>query len=393
MYIIGEEEVQAVRKVIESRQLFRYRGGEGGETDRFESAWAKLIGVKHAVALSSGTAALICGLVGMDIGPNDEVIVPAYTFMATALAVLAVGAQPVIVDIDESLTMDPIDFEAKITPKTAAVIPVHMNGLPCNMDAIMSIAKKYDLLVLEDACQADGGAYQGKMLGSIGDAGAFSFNHYKIITCGEGGAFVTDNQQIFEKGLIHHDGGATFRNYASKLETPVFAGWNFRINEILSAILNIQLNRLEGILTTLRSEKQVLMDALKNEPAFTLNPINDPQGDCATTLSLLFDTPEKTTQFLAALEELGVEDASTPIDSDLHVYSNWTPVLKRKGAHHPGRDAYQLAEHPVNYASDMCAKSLDILARTAFIPTRIDRSPAALEDLIDHIHKAARMIA
>jgi dTDP-4-amino-4,6-dideoxygalactose transaminase len=267
-----------------------------------------------------------------------------------------------------------------------------MNGLPSNMDAIMSIAKKYDLLVLEDACQADGGVYKGKRLGSIGDAGAFSFNHYKIITCGEGGAFVTDNQQIFEKGLIHHDGGATFRNYASKLETPVFAGWNFRINEILSAILNIQLNRLEGILTTLRSEKQVLMDALKNEPAFTLNPINDPQGDCATTLSLLFDTPEMTTQFLAALEELGVEDASTPIDSDLHVYSNWKPVLKRKGAHHPGRDAYQLAEHPVNYISDMCAKSLDILARTAFIPTRIDRSPAALEDLIDHIHNAARMI-
>ena len=393
MYFIGDEEVQVVRKVIGSRQLFRYRGGEGGEIDKFESAWAKLIGVKHAVALSSGTAALICGLVGMDIGPNDEVIVPAYTFMATALAVLAVGAQPVIVDIDESLTMDPIDFQAKITSKTAAVIPVHMNGLPSNMDAIMSIAQKHDLFVLEDACQADGGAYKGKMLGSIGDAGAFSFNHYKIITCGEGGAFVTDNQQIFEKGLIHHDGGATFRAYASKLETPVFAGWNFRINEILSAILNVQLNRLDGILKTLRSEKQVMMEALKNEPAFRLNPINDPQGDCATVLSLLFDTPEKTTRFLAALDELGVEGASTPIESDLHVYSNWEPVLKRKGAHHPGRDAYQLAENPVNYTSDMCAKSLEILARTAFIPTSVNRSPAALEDLIDNIHKAARKVA
>jgi dTDP-4-amino-4,6-dideoxygalactose transaminase len=261
------------------------------------------------------------------------------------------------------------------------------------MDAILSIAKKYDLLVLEDACQADGGSYKGKMLGSIGDAGAFSFNHYKIITCGEGGAFVTDNQQIFEKALIHHDGGATFREYVSKLETPVFAGWNFRINEILSAILNVQLSRLDGILKTLRSEKQVLMDALKDEPAFRLNPINDLQGDCATTVSLLFDTPEKTTQFLAALYELGVEDASTPIDSDLHVYSNWEPVLDRNGAHHPGRDAYQLAENPVNYAADMCAKSLEILARTAFIPTSINRSPAALEELIDHIHKAARKVA
>ena len=393
MYIIGEEEVQAVRKVIESQQLFRYRGGEGGETDQFESAWAELIGVNYATALSSGTAALICGLVGMGIGPGDEVIVPAYTFMATALAVLAVGAQPVIVDIDESLTMNPNDFKAKITPNTAAVIPVHMNGLPCNMDAILSIAKEYNLLVLEDACQADGGAYKGKMLGSIGDAGAFSFNHYKIISCGEGGALVTDNHAIYEKALIHHDGGAVFRDHASELVTPFFAGWNFRINEILSAILNVQLGRLNGILKTLRSEKQFLMDTLKNEPAFTFNPIHDPEGDCGTTLSLLFDTPEQTTQFLAALFELGVEDASTPIDSDRHVYTNWEPVLKRNGAHHPDRDAYKLAVTPVSYTSDMCAKSLDILARTAFIPTSINRSPAELEDLIDNIQKAARITA
>ena len=134
------------------------------------------------------------------------------------------------------------------------------------------------------------------------------------------------------------------------------------------------------------------MEALKNETAFRFNPIHDLEGDCGTILSLLFDTPEKTRRFLVALIELGVEDASTPIDSDRHVYTNWEPVLKRNGAHHPKRDAYKLADHPVSYTSDMCVKSLEILSRTAFIPTSINRSPAGLEDLIDNIQKAARKI-
>jgi dTDP-4-amino-4,6-dideoxygalactose transaminase len=391
VYIIGNEEAEAVRRVIESGQLFRYQTGEVSETASFEDAWAEKIGVKHAVAVTSGTAALICGLVGMGIGPGDEVIVPAYTFMATTLAPLAVGAVPVIADVDESLTLDPGDFERKITPRTKVVIPVHMCGLPCKMDEIMATAREHDILVLEDGCQADGGAYRGRMLGSIGDAGAFSFNYYKIITCGEGGALVTDDGGIYERALIHHDGGAAFRSHASRMSTPFFAGWNFRMNEILSAVLRVQLTRLDGILGALRAEKCTLLNALKDEPAFRLNPVNDPEGDCGTTLALLFETPEATRGFLANLSAEGV-DASTPIDSGRHVYTNWEPVLEQYGAHHPGRDAYKLAVEPVTYTKDMCARTLSILERTAYIETSATRSPAELEILIDTVQRAARGI-
>jgi dTDP-4-amino-4,6-dideoxygalactose transaminase len=391
VYIIGNEEAEAVRRVIESGRLFRYRAGEVSETALFEDAWAEKIGVEHVVAVTSGTAALICGLVGMGIGPGDEVIVPAYTFMATALAPLAVGAVPVIADVDESLTLDPKDFERKITSRTKVVTPVHMCGLPCKMDEIMAIAREHDILVLEDGCQADGGAYRGRMLGSIGDAGAFSFNYYKIITCGEGGALVTDDADIYERALIHHDGGAAFRSYASRMSTPFFAGWNFRMNEILSAVLRVQLTRLDGILGALRAEKRTLMSALKDEPAFRLNPVNDPEGDCGTTLALLFETPEATRGFLGNLSAEGV-DTSTPIDSGRHVYTNWEPVLAQYGAHHPGRDAYKLAAEPVTYTKDMCARTLSILERTAYIETSATRSPAELEILIDKVQRAARRV-
>ena len=196
MYVMGQEEVDAVSRVVASKQLFRYRGGEGGETDQFETEWAAKIGAEHAVAVTSGTAALMCGLAGLGIGPGDEVVVPAYTWMATAMAPLAVGAIPIVAEVDSALMLDAADVERKITPRTKAIIPVHMTGHPCDMDALMAVAGKHRLHILEDACQAVGGSYKEKRLGSIGTAGAFSFNHFKIITCGEGGAIVTSDQTV-----------------------------------------------------------------------------------------------------------------------------------------------------------------------------------------------------
>jgi dTDP-4-amino-4,6-dideoxygalactose transaminase len=386
MYIIGEEEVQAVRRVIESGQLFRYRGGEGGETDKFEKEWAERIGGAHALAVTSGTAALICGLVGLGIGPGDEVIVPAYTFMATALSPLAVGAVPILAEIDESLTIEPEDIERNITARTKAVIPVHMNGLPCNMDAVIEIARRHGLSVLEDACQADGGSYRGKALGSIGDAGAFSFNQFKIITCGEGGALVTSNRDIYECALIHHDAGCVFRG--AQMRTPFFAGWNFRMNEILSAILRVQLQRLDGILAALRAEKSLMMRELGKETAFTFNPVHDPRGDCATTLGLLFESGRRARAFLERVNDDGI-GAYSPMDSGRHVYVNWEPILQKLGAHHPGRDAYRLTEFPPTYSRDMCPRTLSVLERTVLIGTSAARSVEELMVVVSRIRKAA----
>lgn len=386
MYIIGKEEVDAVQRVIESKQLFRYRGGEGGESDQFEKEWAQKIGTEYAIAVTSGTAALILGLVGMGIGPGDEVIVPAYTFMATALAPLAVGAVPILAEVDASLTIDPKDIERKITPRTKVIMPVHMVGLPSNMDAIMDIAKRHDLLVLEDACQADGGSYGGQRLGAIGDAGAFSFNHFKIITCGEGGALVTDDRTIYERALIFHDGGSSFRDHAPSLQTPIFAGWNFRINEILSAVLRVQLTRLDGMLDAMLTEKRTLIDQLDGAGDFTFNPIHDVEGDCGTTLAMMFDSETTMRRFVQGAREEGVR-ADTPIDSGRHVYTNWEPVIQQQGSHNPAFNAYNLADQPVQYTKDMCPNTLNVLSRTAYLYTDPTRSREELDEMITKVKR------
>jgi len=388
MYIIGKDEVDAVRRVIESGQLFRYRGGEGGETDHFEAEWSEKVGVKHTIAVTSGTAALICGLAGMGVGPGDEVIVPGYTFMATPNAVLAVGAVPIIAEIDESLGLDAADVEKKITSRTKAIIPVHMCGFPANMDAIMAVANKHGIMVLEDACQADGGSYKGKRLGSIGHAGAFSFNHFKIISCGECGALTTDDDTIYYRALVHHDGGCAFRDHAAEVTVPFFAGSNFRINEILSAILRVQLSRLDGILAKLRAEKRILMEELADVSAFAFNPINCIEGDCGTTLGLLFDSAEQANAFAARASELGV-GCGSPYNSGIHVYWNWEPILRQRGAHHPMRDAYQLTDAKYEYSEDMCPRTKEYLARTMYLGTSVDRSKDDLMDLIACVKKAA----
>ncbi len=392
MYLIGKEEVDAVRKVIESGQLFRYRGGEGGETDGFEEEFAAKIRTEHTLAVTSGTAALICGLAGMGIGPGDEVIVPAYTFMATALAPLAVGAVPVIAEIDESLTLDPANLERKITPRTKAVIPVHMLGLPCDMETIGRIARDHGIRVLEDCCQAVGGSYGSKRLGSLGDAGAFSFNQFKIITCGEGGALTTNNNVLYERAMIYHDGGCVFRKHAEEMGIPFYAGSNFRMNEILSTILRVQLKRLDGIIEGLRREKRVMMEELCDEVAFSPNPINDPEGECATTLSLLLESRDDSRAFIDLITKKGI-GASSPIDSGRHVYRNWEPILHKRGAHHPEYDPYRLTDSPPEYSPDMCPRTLSILERTVCIPTNPTRTAEQTQTIIQGIKQAAQQIA
>src|SRR3954470_7213659 len=192
---IGREGEEAVLEVLRSKRLFRYYGPQSSRswvTD-LEDAFATVMGVQHAAAVSSGSAALMCALAGLGVGPGDEVIVPGYTWIASATAVIAMGAVPIIAEVDESLTLDPADVRRKITPATKAIIPVHMRGAPSQMDELMAIAREHNLGVMEDVAQADGGSYHGRRLGSIGDVGAFSLQFNKILTCGEGGVLVTDD--------------------------------------------------------------------------------------------------------------------------------------------------------------------------------------------------------
>jgi dTDP-4-amino-4,6-dideoxygalactose transaminase len=395
VYAIGQEEIDAVARVIRSRQLFRYRGGEGGECDRFEKALCEHVGAGHAILVTSGTVALISGLVGLGIGPGDEVIVPAYTWLASPGAVLQAGAIPVLAEVDETLTLDPDDFERKIGPRVKAVMPVHMNGRPSNMERICAIARERGIAVIEDACQAVGGSYKGRRLATIGAVGAFSFNQFKVIACGEGGAVLTGDRRIYERALIHHDLGCGFRVHAGELKETVFLGNTYRASEVLGAIMNVQLGRLDGILQGLRERRDSVAAVLRASGApLRLTPSNDWAGDCGCGVGLIFESDARRKAVTARAAEIDARAAlHSPIDSGLHVYTNWTPLLEQRGGHHPSANPFT---HPANRScrrkirADACPRTLDILARTAVIGLNLEMDRATCDAIAGAVARAAR---
>jgi dTDP-4-amino-4,6-dideoxygalactose transaminase len=233
--VMGPEEKQAVMEVLDSGII-----AQGPRVKQFEEEFAAMCGVKHAVATTSGTTALHIALLAHGIGPGDEVITSAFTFIASSNSVLFVGARPVFVDIDpRTFNLDPAQIEAAITPKTKAIIPVHLFGLMCDMDAIQAIAKKHGLVVIEDACQAHGAAWNGKKAGSLG-TGTFSLYPTKNMTAGEGGMITTDDDRIDELCRVIRNHGMRRRYYHDML------GYNFRMSDIHAAIGLVQLGRLAG---------------------------------------------------------------------------------------------------------------------------------------------------
>ncbi len=383
MYRIGQEEKDAVARVIDSKELFKVNGGPLKETENCEREIREMFNVKRAVLMTSGTASLTSALIGMDIGPGDEVIIPAYTYIATALAVVSVGAMPVVAEIDETLMLDPNDIENKITERTKAVIPVHMMGYPCDMDRIMAIAKKHNLLVLEDACQGNGGKYKGKRLGSIGDAGALSFNYFKIISAGEGGALLTDNQDIFEKALIYHDSGAIayFGDQMKGFSTEPFCGTEYRIGEITSAIMREQFKKLDGIVEDLRKNKALLIEEIGEAAEYI--PSNDYDGDSGIALTIKFESEEECKLFAEKV------NAIIPGYCGRHVYNDWKPILEKKGAFHPLLNPFNMEVNKnAKYSEDMCKKSLEILKKCAHISIDPDWTEAEIKETADKIKKA-----
>jgi dTDP-4-amino-4,6-dideoxygalactose transaminase len=255
------------------------------------------------------------------------------------------------------------------------------------MDEICRIAKEHGVLVLEDACQADGGSFKGKRLGTIGDAGAFSFNFFKIISAGEGGALLTDNKLIYERALIYHDSGAVafFGDQLSKVETELFCGTEYRTNGISAAILREQLKRLDGILFDLRKNKKYIMDAVKDVCEFV--PSNDIDGDCGTTLAIRFDTAEKAAAFAAAE---GIRGA-VPINTGKHVYKHWQPIMNKKGAFHPLMDPFKMEANKdiiPDYREDMCPRTLDVLSKAVYIMINPDWTKAEMDEKIQQIRNA-----
>ena len=383
MYRIGQEEIDGVARVVNSGKSFRY--GIGGECDRFEKRYAKRLGSKFCIQTASGSNSLTAALKGVGVGPGDEVLVPACTYMASAIAILAVGAIPVIVDIDDSITISPKAIEAAIGPRTRAVMPVHMWGLPCDMKAIMRIARKHKILVVEDACQAVGGGYEGKMLGAIGHVGAFSFNYFKNMSCGEGGAVVTNKKAYINRIRCSVD-CCSFYWEGRDPRNVGFASNSARASEFEGAILNAQLDRIDGMIKAMRKQKHRI---LKETAKTSLSPIpaNSLDYECGTHVMYRFDTAELADAFAALV------GGTVALKTGRHVYTQWDPVLQHQGAHHPALNPYNLRENAkcrMDYSMDMCQASLDILGRTVFIKTHPDHKRADVTQQIKRIKDAAK---
>ncbi len=325
-YLVGEEEIKEVMDVLNSGHLYRY-----GDLDdpRFqhkvyslEQEFAKYAGASHAVAVSSGTSSLYIAMKALGIGPGDEVIVPAYTFVATYSAVLFAGATPILAEIDESLNLDPTDLEHRINERTKAIVPVHMLGNPAKLSEIMEVAQKHNLIVIEDCCQAAGASYKGKKVGTYGRMGGFSLNFFKTFTAGDGGLVITSEDDLYEKAFGLHDQGHKPNRTGTEVGRRDVLGMNFRINELTGAVALAQLRKLDTITQTLREKKAKLRSYIEGAPNMKFREVTDPDGECGTLLTMIFDTKEKAEAACSALDTKPIQR------SGWHVYSNMEHIIR-----------------------------------------------------------------
>ena len=356
---IGAEELKEVMEVMESGYLFRYGSLDDPnfkhKVHTFEEEFARYCGVRHALATSSGTAALLVSLKAMGIGPGDQVIVPAYTFVATYSAVISAGAVPVLTEIDESLNMDPEDIERRITRKTRAILPVHMLGNPCRMDAILEIAQRRGLPVIEDACQANGGSFQNRKLGAIGRMGAFSLNVFKTVTAGDGGILVTDDSDLYRLAFGFHDQGHSPLRAGVEVGKRSVIGMNFRMNELTGAVALAQLRKMDRIISALREKKRKLKELIAGIEGLHFRRLNDPKGDCATLCTVLFKSTEKAARVSRKLGTITVNR------SGWHVYANMEHLnrfLRKRGLPHD-KGAYPRTDDILSRAVNLSVGVVD----------------------------------
>jgi 8-amino-3,8-dideoxy-alpha-D-manno-octulosonate transaminase len=306
----GDEERKEVNDVLETGILMRY-GFDGPrkgiwKSKELEAAICKTFGTGYAQLTSSGTAALTTAMASLGIGAGDEVIMPAFTFVASFEAVLSMGAVPVLVDIDETLTLNPTAVKAAITSKTKCIMPVHMCGSMADLDALKAICDEHQLILLEDACQSIGGTYKGKHLGTIGHAGTFSFDFVKMITCGEGGVVMTNDQNIYTKCDAFTDHGHDHLGVDRGADLHPFLGYNFRISELHAAVGLAQIRKLDTFLTIQRRNNHILRSYLEQVPGISFRVVPDPSGDSASFLSWFLPSQDKMEKAIEALKSAGI---------------------------------------------------------------------------------------
>lgn len=324
--LIGAEELQQLKEVIEQKTFFRYAGKK---VKTFEEDCARFLNAKYALAVSSGTAAVLVALHSVGLRPGDEVIMPAFTFVATMEAVEQLGAIPVLVDIDDSLNIDPEKVLDAITTKTRAVIAVHMLGSPANLEYLGNICALHDLLLIEDSAQAFGATYNGQMVGTYGDAASYSFAFTKAITTGEGGLVATNNPSFYKRACHFHDHGHEHLPIYRGNDNRSHRGFNFRMDELSGAVGIAQLKKIDFII----NKQKVIKCAIK-KGLDDLNPVyrfhHDPVGETHDTLAFKFPTDEQAYHFAEALQKESLFQKILPCALRWHLLDNGKGAILKK---------------------------------------------------------------
>ncbi|GAB3544747.1 DegT/DnrJ/EryC1/StrS family aminotransferase [Spirosoma fluminis] len=336
MEFFGAQERAEINDVLETGILFRYnheaQRNNIYKAREFEAEVAKLVGAKYAHAVANGSAAALCAMVAAGIGAGDEVIVPPFTYIATIEAVLLAGALPVFADIDDTLCLSADGIRRAITPRTKGVCLVHMCGQMADMDAIMAVINEHNLVLVEDAGQAMGASYKGVSTGLWGRAGAYSFDFFKIATAGEGGIFVTNDEQTYKYADNFSDHGHDHIGSNRGMEQHPILGFNYRISELHAAVGLAQTRRVPMIVAQNNKHKKRLMERLSGVAGISFARIPDPNGDSATFLNLLLPNEAAARQTVAELQSAGVGGFNYWFTNMYHFINQWDHIKEMRTA-------------------------------------------------------------
>lgn len=401
-HYMDELESEAAARVCRSKTLFRYYGLDlQNEVSTLEMEFATYIGRRYALAVSSGTSALQVALGALNVGPGDEVLIPGYFWVATVGAVVRSGAIPVLVDCDDSFNMNPKDAALKITPRTKAILVVHMGGVIGRIKDIVTLARQHNLKVIEDCAQAAGASQNGIKSGAFGDLAIFSFQMNKHMTSGEGGMVVTNDENLYRRSFAIHDLGYP-RNDDGRLvmDDPALQLWGIgcRMSELTGAVARVQLKKLDCITGAMRSAKLKIKEALAG--ILTFREVPDPAGDAGSFLMTVLPTREQSLKFTEALQAEGIvadKGGLYPVHLDqwgLHIYYNVTSLVNKRGI--SAVSPWQMTENrdsaDISYAKGTCPHLDDLLSRTMLLCVASNLTESDVQDIITAYKKVAAVI-
>jgi dTDP-4-amino-4,6-dideoxygalactose transaminase len=362
----------------------------------YERVARESFGTQYAIGVSSGTGALHAAFVAVGVGPGTEVICPAIGFIATAAAVVMAKGVPVFCDVDESMSIDPTKIGALVTPRTVAIAPTHVQGSVCDMGAVMRVARKHKLKVVEDCAQSCGASFRGRLVGTFGDAGCFSISAYKIVGAGEGGLMIMDNKRLWERANQLAECGGLWRpvRFAPpRYEGELFCGTNYRMSELEAAVDTVQLRKMPATVKRFRAAKRRVLKRLKTFTGIQPQKLNDPDGEVGYAIRFYPESLELGEGIVAALraEGIGCYTRGRRGGPDWHAYSYMFPVTLKTGP--TGSDCpwqcpvYERAGGKANYARGDCPVADDLFDRVVTVPLNQWYTAADCRHIADGINK------